>query len=670
MSDNIKNRMIELAKEIEYHSQRYHLLDAPIITDYEYDMLFKELKELEEAHPELADENSPTKRVGGEVLSKFEKTVHKVAMGSLTDVFSESELIDFLNRVDSSLNAKGINDFSYAVERKIDGLSVSLEFENGELIRAATRGDGTIGENVTENVRTIKTVPLKLNRPIKNLLVRGEVFMPKQAFLELNTEREENGESVFANPRNAAAGSLRQLDPKICAKRRLDIFVFNVQLASDDFIFTSHTESLKMLAELGFKVSPINKLCFSREEVIEEVRSIGEARNELSYDIDGAVIKVDNIPYRDFLGETSSVPKWAAAFKYPPEQALTLLKKISVNVGRTGVLTPQAELKPVKIAGSVVSRATLHNIDFITERDIREGDSVYINKAGDIIPEVLKVELSKRPEGAVPFAMPENCPSCGEKVSREIGEAATRCVNPACPAQLLRNVEHFVSRNAMNIEGMGEAISKQLVEARMIKDVADIYYITKEMLLTLDRHGNKSAEKLLSSIEASKSRGLAALLYALGIRHIGEVASEKIAAEFKSIDNLFKADISSLITVDDIGSESAASIVRYFALPETLETIEKLKNAGVSVDVPERDARKPSSTKFVGLTFVITGKLPTMGRTDAEAFIKQNGGSVSSSVSKNTDYLVCGEDAGSKLTKAQALGTKIISEDELKALAD
>lgn len=668
MSDSIKKRMEELAKELEYHSHRYHVLDAPIISDYEYDILFKELKELESAHPELADENSPTKRVGGEAIFKFEKVVHKVAMGSLTNVFSESELSDFVNRTKVSLAAKGVNDLSFAVERKIDGLSVSLEYENGILVRASTRGDGNVGENVTENVRTIKSVPLKLKSPIKNLVVRGEVFMPKQAFLELNTEREENGESVFANPRNAAAGSLRQLDPKICSKRKLDIFVFNVQLSSDDFAFSSHKESLEKLAELGFKVSPIAKLCRSGEEVAHEVKSIGEERSTLPYDIDGAVIKVDNIAYREILGETSSVPKWAAAYKYPPEQVMTLLKKISVNVGRTGVLTPQAELEPVRVSGSVVSRATLHNIDFITERDIREGDSVYINKAGDIIPEVLKVDLSKRPESAVPFRMPENCPSCGEKVTRELGEAATRCVNPACPAQLLRNIEHFVSKNAMNIEGMGEAISKQLVEAGLVRDVADIYSITKEQLLTLERQGQKSADKLLSSVEASKNRGLAALLYALGIRHIGEIASEKLAAKFKSIDNLFVADESVLTEVDDVGFESAASIVRYFSLPETAQTIEKLRNAGVVVTIS--DNNKPSSTKLSGLTFVITGKLPTMGRTDAEVFIKSNGGNVSSSVSKNTDYLLCGEDAGSKLTKAQALGTKIISEDELRAMVE
>ncbi|HBL84223.1 MAG: DNA ligase (NAD(+)) LigA [Clostridiales bacterium GWF2_38_85] len=665
MNNEIKDRMEQIAKQLEYHSYRYNVLDAPEISDYEYDMLFKELKELEEKNPELADQNSPTKRVGGAILSKFEKVHHVIPMGSLNDVFSEQELRQFDDRVRTTLGENGISDFKYAVERKIDGLSVSIEYENGVLVRAATRGDGLVGEDVTINVRTIATVPLRLNKPIRQLIVRGEIFMPKQAFFELNNRQEESGKAAFANPRNAAAGSLRQLDSRLCAERKLDIFVFNVQKASEDFVFTSHSESLVKLSELGFKVSPTGKLCRTIDEAIDQIKEIGEMRNSLAHDIDGAVIKVDNLEYRQLLGETSSVPKWAAAFKYPPEKALTRIKNIFVNVGRTGVLTPQAELEPVRLAGTTVSRATLHNIDFIRSKDVRVGDFVYMQKAGDIIPEVVSAVFSKRKPGTEEFVMPDSCPSCGEKVIREEGEAATRCVNPACPAQLLRNIEHFVSRDAMNIEGMGEAIVKQIVEKGFIHDVSDIYYITKEQLLTLGKKVDKSSDKLLQSIEASKSRELANLIYALGIRHIGSVAGEKLAEYFGSIDNLMAADEVQLTSVDDIGSESAKSIVQFFSLPETRVTIDKLRSAGINMSAAQAANR---SDVLNGLTFVVTGKLPIMGRAEVEALIKQNGGTVSSSVSKKSSYLVCGEDAGSKLDKARELNVKIISEAELLEL--
>lgn len=671
-SNELKERVQILREKIVRASELYYNQDAPEISDYEYDAMFEELKQLELKYPELDEPTSPTHKVGGTASEKFEKVTHPVKMGSLSDVFSEDELRSFLERTTNSLIEEGVarEDIVYSVEPKIDGLSVSLTYEGGRLTLGATRGDGTVGENVTENIRTIAGIPHKLPEPL-DLTVRGEVYMPHTAFDELNRAKEEAGEKLFANPRNAAAGSLRRLDAKETAAAKLDIFVFNYQtgaLYTDGHEPTTHGETIDRIAELGFHSIRIQSLTSDHDEIIAAVREIGEMRADLPYDIDGAVVKINSLRQRVMAGENPSTPKWAAAFKYPPEQKQTKLIDIETNIGRTGVLTPLAILEPVKLAGTTVSRATLHNIDIIRERDIRIGDTVIVQKAGDIIPEIIGSVKEKRTGAEVEFTFPEVCPSCGEKLFWDDDDledsGALRCQNPACPAQLERGIIHFASRGAMNIDGLGPAIVRLLIEEGHIHDAADIYSLKKEDIAALPRMGEKSADNLLNAIEKSKSAGAAKLLYALGIRHTGEAASEAVVNRFRSVDKLFEATADELSDIPDIGEVTARTIVEFFALPETKTLFEKLKSAGVVTELPETDEPAEKSDKFAGMTFVLTGTLPTMTRGEATEIIKANGGKASGSVSKKTTYVLAGEDAGSKLTKAQELGVTIISEEQ------
>ncbi len=653
MQESIKKQMQELAEKLEYNSKLYYELDAPVMSDEEYDRLFRTLVDLEKEYPEFADANSPTQRVGGKVSEKFEKVRHGVPMDSFGDIFSEDEIIEFCDKI-----KKDYPEADFIVERKFDGLSVSLEYENGIFVRGLTRGDGIFGEDVTENLRTIKSVPLELNKKEGNILVRGEVYMPRKVFAKLNEVREANGEKNFANPRNAAAGSLRQLDSKICASRGLEIFVFNLQSA--DSIPDRHSESLEMLSDLGFTVSPGGVICKTSHEVVNAVRKIGELRPSLPYDIDGAVIKVDKLSIRERLGSTAAAPRWAVAYKYPAEVAETLLKDIEIQVGRTGVLTPRAVLNPVRLAGSTVSYATLHNIDFIRERDVRIGDTVKVHKAGDIIPEIISVVLEKRPESAIPFEMPEFCPSCGEKVCREEGEVAVRCINPDCKSQLSRSIVHFVSRGAMNIDNLGESVIEQFIAEGLIKGAADLYYLKKEDIASLERLGDKSAQNIIDAIDKSRSAGLEKLLCGLGIRHIGEKAAQNLAAKFGDIRALMSASLEELCSVDDIGLESAKSVVNFFSGNHTKILVQRLMDAGVSVESKD----KPLGNSLEGKTIVVTGTLPTLKRAEAEALIRAHGGNAAGSVSKKTSFVLCGADAGSKLTKAQALGIPVLNEEE------
>lgn len=651
--DSVSEEMRWLESTLEYNSKLYYELDAPVMQDEEYDALFRRLVDLEKEYPQFASPNSPTQRVGGKVSEGFEKVKHQVPMDSFGDIFSEEEIYDFVNKIKADYP-----EADFIVERKFDGLSVSLEYENGLFKRGLTRGDGVFGEDVTENIKTIKSVPLKLKSDVGSLLVRGEVYMPRKVFARLNEKREENGEKTFANPRNAAAGSLRQLDSKLCAARGLEIFVFNLQSA--EAIPERHSDSLKMLTDLGFTVSPGGILCNSAEEVVNAVRSIGEMRPTLPYDTDGAVIKVDRLSIRDRLGSTAATPRWAVAYKYPAEIAETTLNDIDIQVGRTGVLTPRAVLTPVRLAGSTVSYATLHNIDFIRERDIRIGDTVRLRKAGDIIPEIISVVVEKRKADSVPFEMPEFCPSCGEAVVRPDGEAAVRCFNPDCPNQLSRSIIHFVSRGAMNIDNLGESVIEQFIENGLIKSAADLYYLKKEDIAALDRLGEKSAQNIVDAIEKSKDAGLEKLLCGLGIRHIGEKAAQSLAAKFGNINAIMNASAEDLCRVDDIGKESAESVASFFKGDHVKILIERLIDAGVSTESKE----KPLGNALEGKTVVVTGTLPTLKRAEAEALIRAHGGNASGSVSKKTDLVLCGAEAGSKLTKAQSLGIKIINEEE------
>ncbi len=648
----IEREMRSLEETIEYNSRLYYELDSPIMQDEEYDRIFRRLQELEKQYPELVNPNSPTKRVGGKVSEKFEKVRHSVIMDSFDDIFLEEEIYDFVDKI-----KKEYPDAVFAVEKKFDGLSVSLEYENGVFKRGLTRGDGVFGEDVTENIKTIKSVPLKLKKDV-NLLVRGEVYMPRKVFARLNEKRDENGEKPFANPRNAAAGSLKQLDSRLCAERGLEIFIFNLQQYDD--MPETHFETFSFMESLGFTVSPDVKDCKTAEEVVSAVRAIGESRKSLPYDTDGAVIKVNSFALRDMLGSTSRVPRWAIAYKFPAEIAETVLKDIDIQVGRTGVLTPRAVLEPVHLAGSTVSYATLHNIDFIRERDVRIGDTVRLRKAGDIIPEIISVVLEKRKEGAKPFEMPKICPSCGEEVLRVEGEAAVRCVNPNCRSRSLRNIIHFVSRDAMNIDSLGESIVEQLINKGLIKDCADLYYLKKEDIASLEGLGEKSADNILKAIDKSRFAGLEKLLFGLGIRHIGEKAAQVIAKRFQNINAVMSATEEELLTIDDIGKESASSIVRFFADDNIKDLVNRLVAAGVSLECKE----KQLGNALNGKTVVVTGTLPTLKRNEAEALIRAHGGNASGSVSKKTDYLLCGSDAGSKLTKAQSLGITIINEEE------
>ena len=661
MSDRktAEKRILELRKTLNYHSKLYYINDAPEISDYEYDKLFYELIALEDQFPELKTDDSPTQRVGGAALDKFEKVSHAVRMGSLSDVFSYEEIYDFFKKTEAALGHSTV----FSVEPKIDGLSVSLLYENGKLIIGSTRGDGMTGENVTENLKTVKTIPLSLPEALPLLEVRGEVYMPRKNFEALNKKREENEEPLFANPRNAAAGSLRQLDSKITASRGLDIMVFNVQRI-DGKSFVSHMEELDYLEAEGFHVIPDRIRAKTADEIIAHIEKLGEMRDSLPYDIDGMVIKCDILAERTEIGENTSTPKWAIAYKFPPERKPTKLLDIVIQVGRTGVLTPKAILAPVRLAGTSVSAATLHNIDFIRERDIRLGDTVYVQKAGDIIPEVVSVEIKDRTEDSVPYEMPTVCPSCGEPVIKD-DEAATRCTNPGCPAQLERSITHFASRDAMDIDGMGPAVVKLLLDAALIKDVADIYHLEADKLKDLERMGEKSANNLITAIESSKKAGLDRLIYALGIRNIGEKAAKALAATFGNIDALANASKEDLIAIPDFGEITADCVISYFSHPQAKDFIEKLKSCGV---VTTYEIQKADKT-FEGMTFVVTGTLPTLSRDEATAMIERHGGKAASSVSSKTTYVVAGEKAGSKLTKAQNLGIAVIDEDTLRRMA-
>ena len=659
-----EKRIQYLREQIIYNSKLYYENDAPVISDYEYDAMFRELGDLEEAFPELDSPTSPTKRVGGKALDKFEKFTHTVQMGSLTDVFSYDELLDFVKKTDAILGST-----EYSIEPKIDGLSVSLIYENGKFVRGATRGDGFVGEDVTENLKTIKTIPLELNEPVPYLCVRGEVYMPRAVFEQLNKVREEEGLQLFANPRNAAAGSLRQLDPKIAASRRLAIFVFNLQegdIYTDGRKPTTHTETLERLSELGFATLPETAKAVGYDAVAKHVEYLGDKRPELSFDMDGAVIKVNDLAGRKTVGEGTSTPKWAVAYKYPPEEKKTKLLSIDIQVGRTGVLTPAANLEPVRLAGTTVSRATLHNINFITERDIRIGDTVVVRKAGEIIPEILESVKSERDGTETVFEMPKVCPSCGHPVVRdECGDgAAIRCVYAGCPAQNARGIVHFASKGAMNIDGLGPQVVELLLSNGKIKNIADLYALRIEDIETLDRMGRKSAENLVNAIEESKGRGLERLLYALGVRQVGEVAAEAIARKMRTIDACMEASVEDFTKVEDIGEITASALVEFFLDESSRELIARLKELGVKT---EATAEERGAT-LAGLTFVLTGTLPTMTRDEASALIKQAGGKVSGSVSKKTSYVVAGEEAGSKLTKANELGVTVLDEDGLMRL--
>ncbi|MBE7013070.1 MAG: NAD-dependent DNA ligase LigA [Ruminococcaceae bacterium] len=651
----VRERYEELKNTLNEHSYKYYVLDNPDITDEQYDRLMRELVDIEKANPDFVTADSPTQKVGGKILDGFESVTHTVLMQSLQDAFSFEELKEFDSRVRGTVDTP-----VYCVEQKIDGLSVSLEYVDSVFVRGSTRGDGVVGEDVTENLKTVKSIPLKLREDIPYLEVRGEVFISKPDFARLNQKREEEGESTFANPRNAAAGSLRQLNSAIAAKRNLDIFVFNIQQIQGREI-KSHLEGLDLLRRCGFKVISNDKGFDTIEDAFDEIKRIGDIRRDLYYDIDGAVIKVNELSQRDKLGSTAKTPRWAIAYKYPAEKQKTKIKDITVAVGRTGVLTPAADLEPVLIAGSTVSRATLHNIDFIRQKDIRIGDTVVIQKAGDIIPEVVEVVVSDRNGSEREFFMPETCPACGARVHREEGEAAVRCTGGACPAQAVRSIIHFVSRDAMDIEGLGPQIIEKLVDNGLISSSADIYYMDKESLASLDKMGDKSAENILSAAEKSKSNSMEKLLYALGIRHIGAGASKLISKKFKDIYALFDATKEDLCAIGDIGDIMAESVTDFFAEPQNRDFIDKLSRAGVNTKYIEQES---GDNRFEGKTFVLTGTLENYGRKEATGIIEKFGGKVSGSVSGKTDYVVAGESTGSKLDKARELGIPVIGEAE------
>ena len=649
----IQAEIEELRKKLEYNSYRYYVLDDPEIDDYDYDMMFARLKELEAQYPEFDSPTSPTKRVGGAALDRFEKVTHRVPLKSLRDVFSREELCAFLDDMRAF-----DSDAEFVLEYKIDGLSVSLEYENGIFVRGATRGDGIVGEDVTENLKTVKSIPLKLTEPV-NIIVRGEVYMPKSSFRKLNDEQEISGGKLFANPRNAAAGSLRLLDSKTVATRRLDIFIFNLQYIEGKE-FETHTETFEYMKKLGFVVSRDYLVFRDSDELYKAIIERGDRRDELDFDIDGAVIKLNSLSLRERVGELTSIPKWAVAYKYPPEVKPTVVKDIVIQVGRTGALTPTAELEPVRLAGTTVSRATLHNSDFISERDIRIGDTVSVRKAGEIIPEIISVDKSKRPADSVKFEFPEFCPSCGERVYRDQDEAVIRCTNSSCPAQLVRVLTHFASRDAMNIDGMGPAVIELLTQADMVHGIADLYSLDSEKLAALPGLGEKSAEKLQKSLENSKKLCLSRLLYGLGIHHIGQKAAAILAKKFKTLDELMQADCERLTEADDIGEVCADSIISFFKSEHNQETVARLMAVGVNTSYIDTQ----TGEKFAGMTFVLTGTLPTLGRKEASELIERNGGKVSGSVSKKTSIVLAGDNAGSKLEKAREYGVKVIEEAE------
>lgn len=657
--NEIKSRAEYLRSQIWYHNRKYYNEDSPEISDYEYDMLLKELENIEAEYPQLAAADSPTQRVGGDAAEKFSPVVHTVPMESLHDSFSHQEIRDFDKRV-----REAVSDPVYVVEPKIDGLSVSAEYRNGIFVRGSTRGDGSVGEDITENLKTIRSLPMKLNRPVPFLEVRGEVYMSIKSFEELTAKQEENEEKTFKNPRNAAAGSLRQKDAKITKSRKLDIFVFNVQQIEGEAI-DSHKGSLDLLKELGFTVLPFYHVCKSAEEILEKIDEIGNMRGDLSFQIDGAVIKLDNLSQRQVLGSTSKFPKWAEAYKYPPEEKNTELLDVEVNVGRTGVLTPTAVFAPITLAGTTVSRATLHNSEFIAEKDIRIGDTVRLRKAGEIIPEVVSVVSHK--EGSVPYRLPDVCPSCGSPVKYENGEAALRCTNTDCPAQLMRHMIHFVSRDAMDIDGLGEKVLHALAEENLIASPFDLYRLTREDILKLPKTKEKSADNLINAIEKSKGNDLYRLIFGLGIRHIGNKAAKLLSDRFRTLDAVAQAKAEDILSIEGFGDIMAQSVADYFSLDKTKEIVKEIHELGLNT-VNLSAPAKTDNNIFAGKTFVITGTLSGYKRSEAAAIIEKFGGKVSGSVSKKTDYVLAGEEAGSKLTKAQQLGINIINEDDFERM--
>ena len=649
----------ELRERLTRAGYEYYVLDRPTMSDYDYDHQLRRLEELEAAHPEAVTPDSPTQRVGGQALESFTQVVHKVPLESLQDVFDYDELRQFDQRVRGA-----VPEAAYDVEPKVDGLSVALEYQDGLFVRGATRGDGQVGEDVTENLRTVRSIPLRIPDAPGQLIVRGEVYMPKKVFHALNEEREKRGEALFANPRNAAAGSLRQLDPKVAAARRLDIAVFNVQWAEGE-TFRTHLETLDYLQSKGFKVIP-HYTAATIEEAVSHVADIGEHRDSFPFDIDGAVIKVNDLAQREVLGSTAKFPRWAAAYKYPPEVKPSRVVDITIQVGRTGVLTPKAQLEPVRLAGTTVTSATLHNQDFIAEKDIRIGDTVLVRKAGEIIPEVLSVVAEKRPEGTVPYVFPAVCPVCGAPVERDEDGAHIRCTGAECPAQLLRNLAHFASRDAMDIEGLGIAVVENLVNAGLVRTPGDLYFLKEEDVAQLERMGKKSAQNLVEAIARSREQDLSRLIYALGIRQVGQKTGKVLAARFRTMDALENASLEELTAVDDIGEITARSILDWFASPQSRHLLARLREAGVNMEAAEQG----SDQRFAGLTFVLTGTLEHFTRDEAASRIEALGGKSAGSVSKKTSYVVAGEAAGSKLRKAQELGVPVLSEAEFLAMLE
>ena len=658
-----KERIEELRKQTQYYANKYYDEDKPEISDFEYDMLMVELRNLEKQFPEFKSKESLTQKVGGHVKEGFQKVTHEVPLQSLQDVFSIEEVEEFDTRMKQKAKENKIEKVTYVVETKIDGLSAALEYKNGKFVRGATRGNGLVGEDITENLKTIKTIPMELKDKI-DITVRGEVFIGKKDFEKMNQEREENEEELFANARNAAAGSLRQLDSSITASRPLDIYIFNVQKIEGKE-FNSHFEELEYLDKLGFHVNPVRIPCHNMQEVEKAIEKIGEDRENLTFGIDGAVVKIDNLKFREILGTTAKTPRWAVAYKYPPEKKETILKDIICQVGRTGVITPMAVLEPVKVAGSTISKTTLHNEDFIKEKDLKIGDTVVIQKAGDVIPEIVEVKKEKRTGNEKEFEMPKQCPVCGAKTVREEGEAAIRCTGIECPAKLFRNLVHFVSREAMNIDGLGENIIQQLLDKKLIENIADIYTLTFEEIASLKKNGKKFAQNLIDSINKSKENDLYHLLTALGIRHVGVKASKLLARKYKTMDNLMQASLEELSEIKDIGEIMATSIQEFFRQEQTQDLIQKLKDAGVNMNYLEEAGE---DNRFEGKTFVLTGSLEKYTRGEASNIIEKLGGKTSGTVSKKTDYVLAGEEAGSKLTKAQNLGVTIISETEFEEM--
>ena len=651
---DVKKEIQQLRSELERHNQLYYVNDAPEISDFEYDAMLRRLEDLEAAHPEYYDPNSPTQHVGGYALNTFAQVTHEVPLESLQDVFSFDELHAFGERMDAALADK----HSYVVEPKIDGLSMSLEYENGVFVRGATRGDGAVGEDVTENLRTVRNLPQKLEHAPARLIVRGEVYMSHESFESINAQREISGEALLANPRNAAAGSIRQQDPKVAASRKLDIIIFNLQLCSDR-VFETHADSLDYLHSLGFPTVPYQK-CEDLQACCDRIDWIGDNRGEYPFDIDGAVIKINDLSQRIALGSTAKFPRWAVAYKYPPEKKESIVRQILVQVGRTGVLTPKAVIDPVRLAGTTVTNATLHNQDFIDNLDLRIGDTVLVQKAGEIIPEVLSVNKNKRPEGTVPYKMPMVCPECGAPVERDEDGVALRCTGAECPAQRLRNIVHFASRDAMDIDGLGVSLCDALIKAGLVNSPAELYYLEPQSVANLERMGQKSAENLMAALEKSKENGLAKLLCAFGIRQVGQKAGKVLAAHFKNLDELMDATELELMTIPDIGATTAAFIRDWFDSPQSQHQIQLLREAGVSFESKEQIV----DHRFAGKTFVLTGALEHFTRDEAGTIIEKFGGKTSGSVSKKTSYLLAGENTGSKYTKAVSLGIPILSEAE------